>query len=92
MHPDRIPDLLIVILSLHSISAVLSLIFAIRDGFEASALARWTLIGFITGPIGVVSRARLNKHVGYAQILLDMFLSLGLEFFATEIMPRLLRF
>jgi len=89
----RIPDWAVVILALHSISAILTLIFAIRDGFESAILPRWTIMGFITGPIGLVARTRLERsQVGYGQIMQDTLLSLGLEFFATMIMPRFLTF
>jgi hypothetical protein len=81
------------ILTLHSIAAILTLIFAIRDGLESSMRLRWTMMGFVTGPIGVVSRARLDRNqVGYLQIVQDTLLSLGLELFAIYMLPRLLNF
>lgn len=50
------------------------------------------MIGFVSGPIGVVSRARIDKiNVGYAQIVQDTLLSLGLEFVATYVIPRFIR-
>ena len=93
MHSIRVPESIIVILVLHSLSAILTLILAIRDRFEVTMLVPWTLMGFIAGPMGVVSRARLDRtRVGYAQVLQDMILSLGLELFATDVMPRFLIF
>jgi hypothetical protein len=88
---EHVPDQLLFILAMHSIAAVLTLVFAIRDGLESSMRLRWTVMGFVTGPIGVVSRARLEtSQVGYFQILQDTVLSLSLEGFALYVLPRFL--
>jgi hypothetical protein len=88
---EGIPDSLLFIVTLHFISAVLTLVFAIRDGLESSMRFRWTVMGFVTGPIGVVSRARLEtSQVGYLQIIQDTVMSLGIEGFAIYVLPRFL--
>ena len=68
------------ILTLHSIAAVVSFIGAIRDGVGFPDSLRWGAIGFTTGAVGLLTRARMDRrHVNYARIVQDALLNLGLE-------------
>jgi nitrate reductase gamma subunit len=68
------------ILALHSIAAVVTLISAIRDRLGFVESLQWGGIGFITGMVGLLTRARMDRrHVNYARIVQDTLINLGLE-------------
>ena len=80
------------ILALHSISAVISLILALRDGMGFLGSLRWGGIGFITGIIGLITRARMDRrYSNHLQVVQDALLNLGLEVGALYGIPRLLK-
>ena len=71
---------ILIILALHTSAAVISLISAFRDRLGSAESFRWGAIGFITGIIGLISRARMDRrHIHYMQLVQDAFLNLGLE-------------
>ncbi len=80
------------ILALHSISAVISLIVALRDGLGFLESLRWGGIGFITGIIGLITRARMDRrYLNHLEVVQDALLNLGLEVVALYGIPRLLK-
>lgn len=80
------------ILALHSISAVISMIIALRDGLGFLESLRWGGVGFITGIIGLVTRARMDRrYLNHLQVIQDALLNLGLEVVGLFVIPRLLK-
>jgi len=80
------------ILALHSISAVIALIVALRDGLGFLESLRWGGIGFITGIIGLITRARMDRrYLNHLQVIQDALLNLGLEVVGLFGIPRLLK-
>jgi hypothetical protein len=85
------PTEVLFILALHSIAAVASLIMAIRDGLGSVQSLRWGVIGFITGLLGLITRARMDRRdLLYVHVLQDALLNLGLEAIALYGLPHLL--
>lgn len=79
------------ILSLHSIAAVAFLILALRDGLGFVESLYWGGVGFISGIVGLIARARMDRrHVQYMHIVQDSCLNIGLELLAVYGMPHLL--
>jgi hypothetical protein len=79
------------ILALHSIAAVVSLVRARRDGLGFSESLRWGGIGFITGLLGLITRARMDRrHWHYMLMVQDAFLNLILEIIALYGIPHIL--
>jgi len=79
-------------LALHSISAVSLLIGALRDGLRFLESLIWGGIGFITGVIGLITRARTDRrYLNHLQVVQDALLNLGLEAVALFGIPRILK-
>jgi hypothetical protein len=86
------PTEVLFILALHSIAAVASLISAIRDGLGFVQSLRWGIIGFITGLLGLITRARMDRRdLLYVHVVQDALLNLGLEAIAFYGLPHLLK-
>ena len=82
---------ILLILVLHSIAAVASFVRAWRDGLEFKESLRWGGIGFISGLLGLVARARMERrHVVAMLIVQDTLLNLGVEVIAIYGLPHLL--
>ncbi|MGD0221220.1 MAG: hypothetical protein ABSF71_02695 [Terriglobia bacterium] len=79
------------ILSLHTIAGAVFLILALRDGLGFLESLYWGGIGFISGIVGLIARARMDRrHVHYMHIVQDSCLNIGLELLAVYGMPHLL--
>ncbi len=79
------------ILALHSIAAAVSLVRARRDGLNFMESLRWGGIGFITGLLALITRARMDRrHYHYMLMAQDAFLNLGLEVIALYGIPHIL--
>lgn len=86
------PTEILFILALHSISAVVSLIVALRDGLGFLESLRWGGIGLITGVIGLITRARMDRRqLNYLQVVQDAILNVGMELVALYGIPHILR-
>jgi hypothetical protein len=82
---------LLFILALHSVAAAAYLILALRDGLGFAEALRWGGIGFISGLVGLIARARMDRrHVHYMHIVQDPCLNIGLEIVAVYGVPHLL--
>jgi hypothetical protein len=81
------------ILSLHSIAAVVMLITTFRAGLGLMPSFRWGGMGFITGILGLITRARMDRHhLLYTHVLQDALPNFGMEAFAFYGLPRVLKF
>jgi hypothetical protein len=79
------------VLALHSAAGAIFLILAFRDGLGSTASLKWGAIGFVSGVVGLIARARMDRrHVNYMQILQDTCLNLMLELIALYGLPHLL--
>jgi len=86
------PTEVLFILALHSIAAIVSLIVAIRDGLDFLQSFRWLLLGFMTGFLGLITRAKMDRrHLHYMQVVQDAVLNLGMEVTALYLIPHFLR-
>jgi hypothetical protein len=86
------PTEVLFILALHSIAAVISLIVAIRDGLDFWQSLRWFGLGFLTGFLGLITRARIDRrHLHYMQVVQDAVLNLGMEVVALYVIPHFLK-
>jgi hypothetical protein len=86
------PPEVLFILALHSIAAVISLIVATRDGLGFLQSLRWFALGFLTGFLGLITRARIDRrHLHYMQVVQDTVLNLGMEVVALYIIPHFLK-
>jgi len=84
-------ELLFIVL-LRSIAAVIALALAIRDGLGFAPSLRSGIIGFITGIVGLIARARMDRRlVQYVHVLQDALLNLGLEAVALYGIPHFLK-
>ena len=80
------------ILALHSLASAVTLILAIRDRQRFVECLRWAIMGFMTGLIGLGTRARLDRNqLQYMQVIHDTLLNLALEVIAIIAVPRFLR-
>ena len=85
------PTEVLFILALHSIAAIISVIVAIRDGLDFVQSLRWLILGFITGFLGLITRARMDRrHLHYMQVVQDAVLNLGMELIALYAIPHFL--
>ncbi|HMD83244.1 MAG TPA: hypothetical protein VKO18_00925 [Terriglobia bacterium] len=85
------PIEILFILVLHSIAAAVSLIRARRDGLGFLESLRWGGIGFITGLLALITRARTDRrHYHYMLMAQDALLNLGLEVIALYGIPHIL--
>lgn len=85
------PVEILFILALHVIAGMTFLILALRDRLTLLESLQWGGIGFISGLVGVISRARMDRrHVRYMHIVQDTCLNLGLEVIALYGLPHLL--
>jgi nitrate reductase gamma subunit len=83
---------ILIILALHTTAALICLIAAFRDRLGSSESFRWGAIGFITGILGLINRARMDRrHVHYMQLVQDALLNLGLELIAVVGVPYFLK-
>jgi hypothetical protein len=83
---------IIFILSLHSIAAIIAVILAIREGLGFLECLRWGALGFITGLLGIIAHARVDRRqLYYMQIVQDAFLNLGMEAAAIYGIPYFLK-
>jgi hypothetical protein len=83
--------LCIFILALHSAAGVISAIMALRDGMGFLQSLRWFVLGFLTGFLGLVTRARIDRrHLHYTQVVQDGVLNLGMELIAFYVIPHFL--
>jgi hypothetical protein len=86
------PTEILFILALHSIASIISLIIAIRDHLGFLQSLRWGILGFITGILGLMTRARMDRrHLHYMQVVQDAVLNLGMEVAALYVIPHFLR-
>ena len=82
---------IVFILALHSIAATVFLIRARRDGLVWSESLRWGGIGFITGLLALITRARMDRrHYHYMLMVQDALLNLGLEVIGLYGIPHIL--
>jgi len=80
------------ILALHTLAAIVTLIMAIRDRLRFVECLRWTVMGFMTGLLGLGTRARLDREqLHYMHVIHDTLLNLALEVIAVIAVPRFLR-
>jgi len=85
------PIEIIFILVLHSIAAAVFLIRARRDGLVWSESLHWGGIGFITGLLALITRARMDRrHYHYMLMVQDAILNLGLEVIGLYGIPHIL--
>jgi len=85
------PTEILFILALHSIAAVISVIIALRDGLGLLQSIRWFILGFLTGILGLMTRARMDRrHLHYMQVVQDAVLNLAMEVAALYVIPRFL--
>jgi hypothetical protein len=85
------PTEILFILALHLTAATVFLILALRDGLGFLESLQWGGIGFISGLVGLIARARMDRrHVRYMHIVQDTCLNLGLEVIALYGLPHLL--
>jgi len=85
------PTEILFILALHSIAAVISVIIALRDGLSLLQSIRWLILGFLTGLLGLMTRARMDRrHLHYMQVVQDAVLNLAMEVAALYVIPRFL--
>ena len=79
------------ILVLHSFAAAAFLFLAFRDGLGFVESLQWGGIGFLSGMVGLIARARMDRrHVHYMHIVQDTVLNLGLEIIAVYGLPHLM--
>ena len=85
------PTEVLFILALHSVAAVISVIIALRDGMDFLQALRWLILGFLTGFLGLVTRARMDRrHLHYVQVVQDAVLNLSMEVIALYAIPHFL--
>ena len=85
------PTEVLFILALHSIAAVISVIIAARDGLNFLQSLRWLGLGFLTGFLGLVTRARMDRRqLHYMQVVQDAVLNLTMEVAALYVIPHFL--
>ena len=85
------PTEVLFILALHSIAAIVSLIVAIRDRLGFLQSLRWLVLGFMTGFLGLITRARMDRrHLHYMQVVQDAVLNLAMEIAALYVVPHFL--
>jgi hypothetical protein len=85
------PTEVLFILALHSIAAIVSLIVAIRDRLGFLQSLRWLILGFMTGFLGLITRARMDRrHLHYMQVVQDAVLNLSMELIALYAIPHFL--
>ena len=83
---------LLFLLALHSAAAVVTLISAFREGLGWRSSLNWGGVGFVTGFLGLITRARTGRrNVHHVQIVQDAFLNFGLEFLALFVLPFFFR-
>jgi hypothetical protein len=86
------PTEIFFILVLHSIAAVITLIIALRDGLGFLQALRWGGLGFITGLLGLITRARMDRrHLDHMHVVQDALLNFGMEAVALYGIPHILR-
>jgi hypothetical protein len=79
------------ILALHFITGAISLFRALRDGLSLPESLQWGGIGFISGLVGLIARARTDRrHIHYMDVVQDCLLNLGLEVIALFGVPHLM--
>jgi len=85
------PTEILFILALHSIAAVASLIIALRDGLDFFQSLRWFILGFLTGMLGLLTRARMDRRqLHFMQVVQDAVLNLAMEVAALYVVPHFL--
>jgi len=85
------PTEFLFILALHAIAALITVIMAIRDRENLLLVLRSLVLGFLTGFLGLVTRARLDRrHLHYMQVVQDAVLNLAMEVFALYVIPHFL--
>lgn len=68
------------ILALHAFAGVATLVGAYRDRLSHLESFQWGAIGFITGFVGLLTRARMDRrHVNYVRIIQDALVNVFLE-------------
>jgi hypothetical protein len=85
------PTEVLFILALHSIATVITLIIAIRDRESFWEILRSGVLGFLTGFLGLITRARIDRrHLHYMQVVQDAVLNLAMEVTALYAIPHFL--
>jgi len=85
------PTEVLFILALHSTAAVITVILAIRDRATFLDVLRSLVLGFLTGFLGLITRARIDRrHLHYMQVVQDAILNLAMELIALYGIPHFL--
>ena len=85
------PFEILFILALHLIAAIVSVIIAVKDGLDFLQSLRWLFLGFTTGMLGLMTRARMDRrHLHYMQVVQDAVLNLAMEIVAIYVIPHFL--
>lgn len=86
------PVELIFILTLHAVTATISLVLAIREHLDWFESLRWCAFGFFTGLLGLITRSRVDsRHLNYTHFIHDSMLNLGMEVVALYGIPHFLK-
>jgi len=90
LHPGDLMHIeILFILALHSIAAAVFFVRARRDSLDFLESLRWGGIGFMTGLLALITRARMDRR-HYHYMLMDALLNLGLEAIALYGIPHIL--
>jgi hypothetical protein len=85
------PTEFLFILALHAVAAIITVMMAIRDREGFLLILRSFVLGFFTGFLGLVTRARIDRrHLHYMQVVQDAVLNLAMEVFALYVIPHFL--